>query len=679
MTAPLLIEIGCEDLPARYQQPLATALADGISQGLDKANVPRGSARWFATPRRLAVLIDAVAAAQPEQQIKRQGPALSAALKEGQPTPAGLGFARSCGVDFAALEQVETPKGTYLMYAAQEPGKELDQLLPEIFAQALKAMDQKAPKRMRWGAGNATFVRPVQWLCALHGRKPLALEAFGLRSANISYGHRFHAPEALALANAEDYADALRAAKVWADFDSRRAAIEDQVRSAAADIGGTVVIEADLLDEVTALVEWPRTIHGRFDERFLAVPAEAIVLTIQEHQRYFPVFDGSGALLPVFITVANIESRDPSQVVAGNERVVRPRLDDALFFWEQDGKRPLAERLNDLARITWAQGLGDLKAKAERIAELAVQLAPRFQTDADTARQAGLLAKCDLTTQCVFEMPELQGVMGGHLLRAEGASSAVADAVTEHYQPLGPQAAVPASALGRVVAAADKLDTLAGYFSIDAIPTASKDPYGLRRAALGLLRIVLESNAALDWDDLLGATGFGLSEEQSRSLREFLQERLRGLLMDQGAPAAVVAGILEQAQGPLDAQGRCAAVTSFIDSEAGDALAQSSKRVRNILRSAQDADRQGTIDAAAFVEPAERELYAALQALAPDSLDYGQSLSQLATLQNPIAQFFSSVMVQVDDDRLRRNRVALLEAFDAACNRIADFERIAGG
>lgn len=679
MTAPLLIEIGCEDLPARYQQPLATALAESISQGLDKANVPRGSAQWFATPRRLAVLIDGVATEQPEQHIKRQGPALSAALKDGQPTPAGLGFARSCGVDFADLEQVETPKGAYLFYAASQPGQALGELLPEVFAQALKAMDQKAPKRMRWGAGSATFVRPVQWLCALHGSSPVALEAFGLQSSNISYGHRFHAPAALALTHAAEYEQTLRQAKVWADFDSRRAAIDDQVRSAAAEIGGKVVIDAELLDEVTALVEWPSTIHGRFDERFLAVPDEAIVLTIQEHQRYFPVFDSAGALMPVFITVANIESRDPSQVIAGNERVVRPRLEDALFFWEQDRKLALGQRLDALARITWAKGLGDLKSKAERIAQLAAKLAPAFAADVDMARQAGLLAKCDLTTQCVFEMPELQGVMGAHFLRAEGASEAVAEAVAEHYQPLGPQAAVPASALGRVVAAADKLDTLAGYFSIDAIPTASKDPYGLRRAALGLLRILLESNAELSWDAVLSAASFDLSTAQAQSLREFLQERLRGLLIDQGAPAAVVSGIREHSLGPVDAQARAAAVTSFIETEAGDALAQSSKRVRNILRSAQDADRHASITDSAFVEPAERALYAALQGLDVGRLDYAQSLNQLATLQAPIADFFETVMVQVEDQSQRRNRLALLEAFDDACNRIADFERIAGG
>nr|MBV6629319.1 glycine--tRNA ligase subunit beta [Oceanococcus sp. HetDA_MAG_MS8] len=679
MSAPLLIEIGCEDLPARYQQPLATALADSISQGLDKANVPRGSARWFATPRRLAVCVDETAAQQPTQHIKRQGPALSAALKDGQPTPAGLGFARSCGVDFDDLEQIETPKGTYLMYVAEQAGKALQDLLPELFAQALKAMDQKAPKRMRWGSGSATFVRPVQWLVALHGSSPVALEAFGLQSSNRSFGHRFHAPEAVPLSHAADYEQTLREAKVWADFDTRRAAIEEQVQAAAADIGGEVVIEAELLDEVTALVEWPSTIHGRFDERFLAVPDEAVVLTIQEHQRYFPVFDAAGALLPVFITVANIESRDPSQVIAGNERVVRPRLEDALFFWEQDRKRPLAERLDDLARVTWAKGLGDLKAKAERIAHLAAHLAEPFGADPAAARQAGLLAKCDLTTQCVFEMPELQGIMGGHLLRAEGSAEAVATAVAEHYQPLGPQAAVPESTLGRVVAAADKLDTLAGYFSIDAIPTASKDPYGLRRAALGLLRILLESGAALSWEELLDAASFSLSPAQAQSLREFLQDRLRGVLADQGAPAAVVAGILDQALGPVDAQARGAAVTSFIDSEAGDALVQSSKRVRNILRSAQEADRNATLSEADCVEPAEQALFQALQSLDDNHTNYAQSLTQLATLQAPIAGFFESVMVQVDDQRLRRNRLALLEAFDTACNRIADFERIAGG
>ncbi|MGB1556719.1 MAG: glycine--tRNA ligase subunit beta, partial [Oceanococcaceae bacterium] len=492
MSAPsLLIEIGCEELPARFMQPLAQALHDGITQGLDKAVVSRGSSQSYATPRRVAVLIQEVATEQPEQAVERLGPALSAALRDGAPSPAGLGFAKSCGVDFADLEQVQTPKGEYLMFRSRSPGQAA--LLQTIFADTIKQMDKLVPKRMRWGAGEEAFVRPVHWICALHGSQALALQGWGLSSAQHSYGHRFHAPDAIKLPQADTYVEALRQAKVWADVDSRRAEIARQVEAAGQARGGQARMDADLLGEVTALVEWPVAISGGFEERFLDVPAEAIVLTIQDNQRYFPVFDPEQRLLPCFVTVANIDSADATQVVAGNERVVRPRLEDALFFWQQDLKTPLAQRLDDLARVTWAQGLGSLKDKAQRLQALCAALAPEFGLNADAAGQAGLLAKCDLTTKMVFEMPELQGIMGGHYLRAEDPQAGdIADAVAEQYRPAGPSERIPSTALGQLLSLADKLDTLCGYFSIGAIPTASKDPFGLRRAALGLLRILLE-------------------------------------------------------------------------------------------------------------------------------------------------------------------------------------------
>lgn len=676
--ASLLIEIGCEDLPARFQAPLATALQESITQGLDSEGVSRGSSQLFVTPRRVAVLIQNVAAQQPEQQVRRQGPALSVALRDGQPTPAGLGFAKSCGVDFAALGRESTGKGEYLVFQSTTPGQALGDLLPGLFADSLRQMDRLAPKRMRWGDGEATFVRPVQWLCALHGDRVLTLKAFGLTASNLTFGHRFHHPGAIALHQANDYPTALQNAMVMADPAARREEIRRQVTQAGQACGGDARISDDLLDEVTALVEWPVTVHGQFETRFLAVPPEAITLTIEENQRYFPVFDSRGELLPHFVTVANIASRDPVQVVAGNERVVRPRLEDALFFWDQDRKIPLEDRLADLERVNWARGLGTLRDKALRLESLCRALAPAMRAEAEAAARAGRLAKCDLVTRMVFEMTDLQGIMGGHYLRQQDShAGAVADAIAAQYRPAGPGESVPDTALGQVVALADKLDTLRGYFSIDQAPTASKDPFGLRRAALGLLRILVEGEHALDWPDLLEAADSPLSPPQHDQLLAFLRDRLRGLLVDRGLPAQVVAAVLDGATGPLDARDRAEAVAAFAATAAGDALAASSKRIRNILAGADEL--RPTVDPQGFVEPAESALWTALNGLPDHDAGYADTLAALATLQAPVDAFFDTVMVNADDAGLRRNRLALLAKFDSACSSIADFAVLASG
>lgn len=676
-SAALLIEIGCEDLPARFQQPLLDALTSGLCKGLDTAGVARGHTHSYVTPRRVAVLVTDVASEQPDQNIERTGPAVTAAIRDGAPTPAGLGFAKSCGVAFDALERITTEKGEYLAFRAKQDGQSLAQLLPGIFADCLKQMDKLAPKRMRWGDGEATFVRPVQWICALHGDTVVPLEAFGLKSSNLSFGHRFHAPEAIALHSADEYEAKLREAYVWANAQSRRAEIQDQVTLAGQACGGTARQDEDLLDEVTALVEWPVAVFGNFEERFLAVPSEAIVLTIQENQRYFPVFDDAGQLLPVFITISNIESKDVTQVVSGNERVVRPRLEDALFFWEQDLKLPLEDRLPELARVTWAKGLGSLRDKADRLEALCHQLAPAFKVDPAKAARAGHLAKCDLVTKMVFEMTDLQGIMGGHYLRqAEPDQADVAAAIATHYQPAGPSEPIPDTALGQVLALADKLDTLSGYFSAGAIPTASKDPYGLRRAALGLLRILLEGEHSVSANTLFDAVGFELSDEQRMQLVEFLHDRLRGLLVDQGLPAQVVAAVLAAADGPRDAQLRAQAVAKFMATPAGDALAASSKRVRNILSNAEQI--AASIDAQYFENAAESALYDALMAVETDA-DYAKALGELAKLQNPIDAFFDNVMVNTENAEVRANRLALLQQFDRACSQLADFAVLASG
>ncbi len=427
MTQDLLLELGTEDLPARYVRPLAEALSQGVAGGLTKRGVAIGEARVYATPRRIAVLVAAVAERQADQNLERKGPAVAAAFKDGQPTPAALGFAKSCGVEFAKLKQ----ENGYLVFRKKQKGRKTLELIGEIFEEALKQMDTLVPKRMRWGSGEETFVRPVQWILALHGGRVIPLQRFGLKAGKKTYGHRFHAPKAIALQAPGEYEAVLREAKVWADFASRRDTIKAQVEAEAAQLHGTARIADDLLDEVTALVEWPVAISGGIEERFLQLPPEVVVATVETNQRYFTVFDAAGKLLPHFITVSNIESKDVSQVIAGNERVVRPRLTDALFFWEQDRKQPLEAFGEKLATVTFQKDLGSTADKVARIRKLAGHVAAQAGADAVVVDRAARLAKCDLVTRMVYEFPELQGLMGGYYAAASGEPQSVAQGVTE--------------------------------------------------------------------------------------------------------------------------------------------------------------------------------------------------------------------------------------------------------
>ena len=491
-----------------------------------------GAAVVHATPRRIAVSVEAVEERQPDQQVERKGPQLAAAYKDGQPTPAALGFAKSCGVDIKALKQ----ENGYLVFRNKQKGRKTLELLPEIFAETLKSMDELVPKRMRWGSSDETFVRPVQWLLFLFGGRIVPLRRWGLNSGRKSYGHRFHAPQPITVKQPQDYAGALKNAKVWSDFASRRAAIRAQVEAEAARLGGSARISEDLLDEVTALVEWPVAISGRIEERFLQLPPEVVVATVETNQRYFTLFDGAGKLLPYFITVSNIESKDMAQVVAGNERVVRPRLTDALFFWEQDRKQPLEAYGDKLRTVTFQKDLGSTADKVARLRRLALELSG---DDATTGRAAAL-CKNDLVTRMVYEFPELQGLMGGYYARAAGEPEAVAQAIAEHYRPTQAGGPIPSTRAGQFVALADKLDTLAGIFAIGQKPTASKDPFALRRAALGALRIVVEGGLDLD---LRAALGSALQAQPAGKrddsvlgeLWDFVAERLRGYCLERGA------------------------------------------------------------------------------------------------------------------------------------------------
>ena len=687
----LLLEIGTEDLPARYVVPLSVALARGIEGGLQRRGVAVGAVRSYATPRRIAVLIAGVAETQAEQKIEKLGPAVAAAFKDGKPTPAALGFARSCGVEF---EQVGQKDGK-LFFARTAPGEATAQLLPAIFEETLKQMDELVPKRMRWGGGDETFVRPVQWLVCLFGGDVVPLRRFGCEAGRITYGHRFHAPEAIALSEPGDYEAALRHAKVWADFDSRRASIEHQIKEKAALLVGHARITQDLLDEVTALVEWPVVIAGDMEERFMRLPPEVIVATVETNQRYFTLFSDAAntQLLPCFITIANIESSDVSQVISGNERVVRPRLSDALFFWDQDLKQPLQVHGEKLAQAMFQKDLGSIADKVARMRKIAAQIAlklphaaPTLVAEADRATQ---LAKSDLGTKVVYEFPELQGLMGGYYAASSGESEGVARAIREHYLPTQQGTPIPSTKAGQLVSLADKLDSLAGIFAIGQKPTASKDPYALRRAAVGVLRILIEGELELDLRELLqtalqlqpaGKRDAAVAEE----LWAFCVERLRSYCLDRGASAEAFEAV--RATGvttPLDFERRLQALLKFLPTPEAASLAAADKRARNILR-------QAGIEHAAAVRverlelPAEKNLHAELHRVAAmiaplrTKRDYAGTLAALAALKPPVDAFFEAVMVMADDAEVRANRLALLAQLDTLCREVADLSLLPG-
>ena len=700
-TETLLIEIGTEDLPARYVVPLAEALRDGIAGGLAKRGLALGTAHSYATPRRIALIVEAVAGQQPNQSVEFTGPALAAALKDGQPTPAALGFAKKCGVEYAELSE----KNGKLFFARTQPGKATLDLLPEIFEETLKSMDELVPKRMRWGAGSETFVRPVQWLTALLGSTIVPLRRFGVEASRLTYGHRFHAPAAIRLATPADYQVALLPAKVWADIASRKAEIRRQIELEASKLGGKARITEDLLDEVTALVEWPVVISGQIEARFLELPPEVIVATVETNQRYFTVFDAAGKLLPAFITIANIESKDPAQIVAGNERVVRPRLTDALFFWQQDLKQPLEAYRDKLKAVTYQKELGTIFHKVERFADpdKMARIAEFWDrrtkedgpgVDFEAVKRAAQLCKCDLVTKMVYEFPELQGLMGGYYAEKSGERAAVSAAIRDHYLPTQQGTPIPATKEGQLLALADKLDTLAGIFAIGQKPTASKDPLALRRVALGVLRILIEGGWPLDlWRLINSAVSWqpaGKRDQQTvDELYRFVLERLRAYCVGNeidGRPITVemfeAVSALNITQ-PLDFDARLRAIHAFWALPVAQSLAAAHKRVRNILRQAGDTA-VTAIDPTLFSHAAETELHAAVKAL-PVGADYETQLTALAGLRDAVDAFFDMrtpagepVMVNDPDAAVRANRLALLRALDGACRAVADISCLPG-
>jgi glycyl-tRNA synthetase beta chain len=689
-TRDLLIEIGTEELPPKALKRLSQAFGAGIRLGLDKLRLEHGHLRVYATPRRLAVLIEQVAAAQSDKEIVKRGPTLNAAFDaQGRPTQAALGFARSCGVAVEALERLETDNRSWLAFRSAETGQTAQALIPGLVTEAL--IELPIPKRMRWGTGEAEFVRPIQWIVLLFGSALIEAEILGVRSDRRTYGHRFHHPAPLPLVDPASYISLLEGQGfVLPEFERRRALIRERVEQAAKDMGGIAVIEPDLLDEVTALVEWPAVIAGAFDPKFLTMPPEVLIATMRDQQRYFHLLDEAGRLLPKFICVTNIESRHPETIRRGNERVIKPRLTDAAFFWDQDRRKPLSERLDALREVIFQRQLGTLHDKSLRLAFLARAIARQIQANPDDAERAGLLSKCDLLTQLVGEFPELQGIMGRYYAAHDGESPEVAAALDEHYLPRFGGDRLPETRTGQALALADKLDTLVGIFGIGQVPSGDSDPFALRRAALGILRILIEGRLDLDLEELLAWAAHnyaGRVDEASvvPQVFDFMMERLRGYYLEDDVTADIFEAVLaRRPKRPYDFGRRLLAVVAFRKLPEAESLTSANKRISNILKQATGTRPLAALDEGLLREPAEAALARELgrvHAMVQPKLqqrDYAGVLTDLAGLRDSVDNFFDQVLVMCEDQSLRRNRLTLLHKLNGLFLEIADISRLQG-
>lgn len=686
-----LFEIGTEELPPRALGELSTSLAQGIERGLAGARLSHGPVARYATPRRLAVVVEKLIDRQPDQQVKRRGPPVSAAFdSQGHPTRAAKSFSDACGTSVERLERIREGKGEYLFFSGQQTGVATYGLLAQIVSQALAALP--IPKRMRWGAGDAEFVRPVHWVVLMYGGSVVPATILGVVANNQSRGHRFHAPQAITIAEPSAYATALREhGRVIASLAERRELIRKGVLEIGSREGRRPILSDALLDEVTALVEWPVPFVGRFDARFLDLPREVLIATLQDHQRCFPVEDAGGRLAATFIAVSNIESKDPARVVHGNERVVRPRLADAAFFWDIDRKISLVDRIDALKSVTFQNKLGSLFDKSERVRTLVGLIAPSVGADTQLASRAARLCKCDLLTSLVGEFPELQGTMGSYFARHDGEAEEVAQAIAEQYLPRFAGDRLPVSKTGIALAIAERLDSICGVFAIGQKPTGARDPFGLRRAALGILRIAIELRCEIDLKSLIGAASAlqPVKSAPAAEVYDYMMERLRGYYLDssavQGMSSEIFDAVLANQPGsPLDFDARVRAVAEFLSLPEAPALTAANKRIANILRQAADAGVAsfGEIDRAMFEKEEERALFTALEHSQHDVLGllrerhYSDAMKRLAALRGPVDAFFESVMVMHEDARIRSQRLGLLRALSDLFMHTADLSRL---
>jgi len=685
--ADLLVEIGTEELPPASLRRLSEAFASGLAAQLQEHRLTFRELQPFATPRRLAVVVRQLDLHQADQTVVRKGPALANAFDgDGKPTKAAVGFARSCGLDVGELERKETPKGAWLIARKTEPGQPTRALLVPMLEQALRGLP--IPKRMRWGEGEHEFVRPVHWVTVILGDEMVEGQLFGIRIGRTTRGHRFHHPGELEIPSPASYATLL-ANEGWVEpsFAKRRQMVADQVSALADSIGGRARLDEKLLDEVTALCEWPTAILGGFDDRFLEVPPEVLIETMETNQKYFPVQGSQGELLPYFITVSNIRSLDPDQVRAGNERVIRPRFADAAFFWHQDRRQPLEALAGKLKGVVFQERLGSLAEKSARVAQICRYVAGSLGVEEELAARAAFLAKCDLVSHMIFEFPSLQGKMGRYYAEQSGENPCVAAALEEQYLPRHAGDQLPATDCGRILSLADRLDTLVGIFAIGERPSGVKDPYGLRRAAIGALRILIETPLALDLRELLEFTAEELrtkvdAGEAAGEVFQYAMERLRGYFSDQGIRPDVVDAVVSLGGTvPSDIHRRILAVESFRRLPEAAALTAANKRIRNILRKSGEAaaaeveievlEAQEEIRLARRV----RELGGEIGPLAQRQ-DYEGVLRAAAGLRTDVDNFFDRVLVVTDDDRLRRNRLALLRALEGLFLRVADISKL---
>ena len=686
-----LVEIGTEELPPKALRSLMIAFAENLEAAVDEARLDHGAVSRYASPRRLAVFIEALADSQEGRNISQKGPPVSVAYDDdGNMTSAGIAFAKKCGVDPAELGRTKTKKGEWLSCDITDAGQPAAQIMPGLIDAALAAMP--IPRRMRWGDGEAEFVRPIHWAVLLHGSTVIDATILGVPTGNESRGHRFLSSGPIVIRKPSDYLSTLeKNGKVIADFDRRRELVQKGVTAEAKAAGGVVVDGEALYDEVASLVEWPVPMTGSFDDEYLKLPREIVVSTLTGHQRYFPVANKKGELLARFITVANLESKDPEKVREGNERVIRPRLADAAFFWDNDRRTPLAGRRDALREVVYQRGLGSLGDKSDRISTIAGWIAAALEIDASNVQRAAELSKCDLLTGIVGEFPDLQGSMGKHYATLDGEPEAVANAIGEHYQPRFSGDSLPVSPDGQILAMADRLDTLAGIFAIGKKLSGNRDPFGLRRAALGIVRLLVECDLDVDLKAMIATAvevqpqGKFDAEEIRDSLYSFISERLRRYFLDRDSDLDTEtfdAVLARQPSSLVDFERRLGAVQAFIALPSASSLAAANKRIANILKQAGD---QGdlAVKEKLLKDTAELELWAALKA-ARETLDpmleqheYTAALSELATLRGVVDRFFDDVMVMAEDKATQKNRLALLTELRALFLDVADVSKLA--
>jgi len=688
-TADFLVEIGTEELPPKALKSLSDAFMKGVKQGLEEAALSFDEVMAYASPRRLAVMVKALQTKQADKMVERKGPAKKASFDaDGNPSKALPGFARGCGADVSELSEIETDKGIWMVYHLEQKGQFTRELLPNIVNQALSQLP--IAKRMRWGDLDVEFVRPVHWALMLFDEAVVPATVLGHETSNATHGHRFHAPQAIKITRPGDYLTLLREqGYVQADFAERKASIFKQVTDAAQAVGGVAEIDEDLLDEVTALNEWPTAVVGAFDESFLAVPSEALISAMKGHQKYFHVLDANGRLMAKFITICNIESVNPESVKKGNERVIRPRLSDATFFWNQDRKRPLDDFLPRLKTVVFQQKLGTLFDKTERLETLAVKIGRPLGEPAQILERAARLSKCDLMTEMVGEFPELQGIMGRYYAQAQQEDTRVVRAIDDQYQPRFAGDGLPDSAVSQALAIAYKLDTITGIYGIGQLPTGDKDPFALRRSALGLLRIIIEKELDLDLQLMIRFSldlhaNISTTDALVGGIYEFIISRLKAYYAAKGVSSEQFEAVrVCEPTHPLDFAKRIDAVCQFSKMEAAESLSAANKRIANILKKVTvTVTLPEVVESNLFEEDAERDLFEALDALRESvsmkiaARDYSGAMQLLATIRQPVDAFFDGVMVMAEDEAVKQNRLALLNQIYQLFRQVADISRL---